>query len=151
MLRQGSLGTYFINILKMVFQQGQKGHHCKLCNKSSDEKDSCIIDNLNELEESILTETFYALVYIAGYIKKNEKPADEYTTFYFENFGRSIDALNTGGLTIPTDSIVQWKIFCFIFLCQLYSPMCRNFYIRYFMLVTKGVLLLSLKSSAEHS
>ena len=41
--------------------------------------------------------------------------SEEDTFIYYLKYSEYFNALNRGELTIPTDTTVQWTIFCFIF------------------------------------
>ena len=51
-----------------------------------------------------------ALIYVAGYVVRNDGEIDD-TFTYHDKYGAFIDDLNRGGLTIPGDSAGQWS-FC---------------------------------------
>ena len=70
------------------------------------------MDCLEQLEESVPSETKQALVYIAGYVTRNDGEVDDetlfdQTTFYHQEFGSYTDALDRGGLNIPSDRACQ--------------------------------------------
>ena len=148
-LRQGSGGTYFINAksviekvhiqhAKLVLQlgleiEGDDGHVCHTCKRELNEEESEVFDNLVELEQHINKETFLALVYIAGYVQR----CDMCLHAYHELYGEYLDTLNRGGLQIPTDTLVQWSTFCFIYFRQLSGSICRTFCIKKFMLIAE--------------
>ncbi|KAL8614662.1 hypothetical protein ACOMHN_051114 [Nucella lapillus] len=110
-LRQGSGGTYFINVQQIVKKSNinrdklllalkadtaamdveDQGHACSDCGFAieSNEKACEAVDNLEELEASIFVETKSVLIYIAGYVTRKDPELDEVsqleqTTFYFE-------------------------------------------------------------------
>ena len=145
-LRQGSGGTYFITVQSIlektrilqtklcmqlgVLIDGDPGHSCATCDRSLDELEAETMDNLIELEDSIPRETMLSLVYIAGYIEKLNKVRSMDTMFYYEKYCDYFTALDRGNLTKPTDSIVQWTVFCFIFVAQIIdhsSQVCGKF------------------------
>ena len=75
---------------------GQAGHKCDLCNRKLNEKESEILDNLAELEESVPRETMLCLTYIAGYIERNNDDEDDEnddTFIYYEKYSDYFDAL----------------------------------------------------------
>ena len=47
------------------------------------------------------------------------------TTFYHQKHGQYLDAMNRGGLNIPTDNTSQWSIFCFILFNAVKEKVCR--------------------------
>ena len=97
----------------------ERGHSCFNCRFFLDENSAEIFDDLPELESSVPEDTKMVLVYIAGYITLNdsgssaEKLLNE-TTFYHQKYGQYLDAMDRGGLNIPTDNNCHWSIFCYI-------------------------------------
>ena len=79
---------------------------------------------------------FFALVYIAGYVQQCDNHEYEDTFAYHELYGEYLDMLNCG-LQIPTDTLVQWSTFCFIFFRQLSGSICRTFCVEKFMLIAE--------------
>ena len=77
--------------------------------------------NLSSLEDNLAKEVKMALVYIAGYVVRND-PVDD-TKYYVEEFGKYTKELNRGGLTMPGDNIASG---CFIPIC--YFTRSRNQY-----------------------
>ena len=144
-LRQGSGGTYFITVqtilektrilqAKLCLQlgidiDGEDGHSCSTCNRELDEMEAELLDHLVELEESVPREVMLSLVYIAGYVE--HRGTREYDTmFYYNKYSDYFDALDRGNLEKPTDSIVQWTVFCYIFVSQTIErerDMCGKF------------------------
>ena len=100
-LRQGSGGTYFINVQQVL--QKVAIHKTKICldlsvsfdeqSLSSDHsREKCcyfvnreapvdVFQNLPELEQSLSKEVKMALVYIAGYIARKSPTADDIYTY----------------------------------------------------------------------
>ena len=74
-----------------------------------------VMDNLIELEKSIPRETMLSIVYISGYIERYSDSEEDDTMLYYDKFSEYFAALDRGGLRKPTDSVVQWTTFCFIF------------------------------------
>ena len=86
---KGSGGVYFlsaqsviekveINKAKLCLQydiddwrQEKSGHRCELCEKVLSEAEAEVIDNLEELQSKLNTDTLASLVYISGVIQKN--------------------------------------------------------------------------------
>ena len=96
-----------------------------------DEEAAEIFDSLPEMEGSIPQETKMSLVYIAGYITRNDKELSEnellgLTTFYHKKFGSITDSLDRGGLNIPSDCACQWTFFCFILFNVVKDKVCRK-------------------------
>ena len=67
-----------------------------------------------------------SLVYIAGYLTRNDAELSEdqmleRTTFYYQKYGKFTNALDRGGLNIPSDYCCQWTfspLYCSIQLRQ---------------------------------
>lgn len=159
-LRQGSGGTYFINVqqitektrinraklllsLRSEITVEDAGHACSDCDFTleSDERACETVDSLEELETSVPAETVAVLVYIAGYVTRKDPEADEetlleQTSFYYDRFGQYTDALDRGGLKVPSDSACQWTIFCFIVFNVVKEAVCRKSFSRIAMSVS---------------
>ena len=88
----------------------ESGHSCNLCGYLLDEQGAEMFDKLPELEESLPTDIKMSLVYIAGYICRNDNESDD-TKLYFEKFGSFTESINRGGLHIPNDNVCQFCIF----------------------------------------
>lgn len=147
-LRQGSGGTYFINVQQVLEKFNinktklmlkceidlstsstfltQDGHHCEKCSYLLSEEQYNVLDSLPQLEESLSYEVKSTLVYIAGYVtRKNE--CDPNDTFrYVEQYGTFTLGLDRGRLTIPGDSICEWTCFCYIMFHAVLQDVCRN-------------------------
>ena len=151
-LRQGSGGTYFINVQqitekaninraklllalktdKTILDAELPGHACSKCNFTleSDEKACETVDTLETLEASIPSETKSVLVYIAGYVTRKDPELDEQsqleqTNFYFQKFGSYTESLDRGGLNIPSDRACQWTILCYILFNVVKASVCQ--------------------------
>lgn len=149
-LRQGSGGTYFINVqqieektrinraklllsLKSEIPGDKAGHACDDCGFTleSDEKACEAVDNLEALESSLSNETKAVLVYIAGYVTRrdmvlSEEELLEQTSFYYQKYGQYTDSLDRGGLKVPSDRACQWTIFCFLVFGVVKNSVCRT-------------------------
>ena len=133
-LRQGSGGTYFINVQQCIEKLYIKqtslllnqnvnidefdvnpGHQCtsydyKLCDEGSE-----IFDNLENLEPDLSNEIKMALVYKAGYIKRNDnQPSACENNFYYEKYEKYTNLIDRGKQKVPSDHTCQWLFFCFI-------------------------------------
>ena len=54
------------------------------------------------------------LVYIAGYITRNDSQPCEYETyFYYEKYGKYTNSIEHGKLNVPSDQTCQWFFFLF--------------------------------------
>ena len=58
------------------------GHSCSMCTFKPDERLCDIIDNLPRLESEIAVDVKMALVYVAGYVHRNEGCLDETHNIY---------------------------------------------------------------------
>ena len=117
-LRQGSGGTYFITVKQIIEKVTisqvslllsanvnvdsfniESGHSCFNYSFLLNENSAEIFDVLPELESSVPEDTTIVLVYIAGYITRNDSGASEEkvlheTTFYHQKYGQYIDAMD---------------------------------------------------------
>ena len=151
-LRQGSGGTYFINVQQIVekcnidrarlllllkadedYEAMSEGHSCGACQFEieSHERACETVDNIAQLEASVSEETIKALVYIAGYVTRDDPELDDdsslcVTTYYYERFGGYFKELDKGGLNIPTDTACQWTIFTYILFSVVKDSVCRT-------------------------
>ena len=149
-LRQGSGGTYFINVhqieektrmnrsklllsLKQSIPGEEAGHACDDCGfrLESDEKACEVVGNQEVLESSVPTETKAVLVNIAGYVNHKdlelaEEALLEQTTFNHQKYGQYTDSLDRGGLKVPSHRACQWTIFCFLIFSVVKNSVCRK-------------------------
>ena len=162
-LRRGSGCTYFITACSVIEKvridhaelalrfdlpiEGTDGHACETCTRELNEQESEIVDNLSDLETTITKETLCSLVYIAGYVMKGTDCVDD-TTCYYERYGDYLKNPKRGGLTIPSDKLVQWTISCVILINQLPGEFCWTFLLRRFRVLAKKH---SLNISEGHS
>ena len=138
--RQGSGGTNFIIVQQIIEKVNlskaslllsanvnvdsvniESRHSCFNCSFLLDENSAEIFDGLPELESSVTEDTKMVLVYLPGYITRNDSGSSEGkllngTNFYHQKYGQYLDVMYTGGLNITTDNTCQWSIFCFILL-----------------------------------
>ena len=157
-LRQGSGGTYFINVRQCVeklhiqqtsllLKEGvdidslgvSSGHKCDSCAYTLTEEGSEVFDNLETLENSIPDETKAALVYITGYVTRrdDEMNDQESTHFYFDKYGSYQKILDRGGLKIPQDNACQWCFFCYALFLTVKDDVCRKSLSSLFMLISE--------------
>ena len=148
-LRQGSGGTYFLNVQQILEKLNiQKAslllhmddienlpddtsHSCDRCTFRMDEEVAEIFDNLQELENSITIDTKKSLVHIAGYATRKDSELSEddllnVTTFYATKYGSFTDKIDRGQLNIPHDRACQWTFFCFILFNAVKDKVCRK-------------------------
>ena len=134
-LREGSGGTYFINVQQCIEKQHIKqtslllnqtvnidefdvnpGHQCTSCDYTLCEEGSEIFDNLENLEPSLSNEIKMALVHIAGYITRNDnQPSECETHFYDEKYEKYTNLTDCGKLKVPFDHSYQWLFFVLSF------------------------------------
>ena len=94
------------------------------------DKECEVFDNLHALEVSVKEETLSSLIYIAGYVQKKGGVVKENDLlFHYHKFGKYVDALNRGSLSLPQDYLVQWCIFCVIFFPQVLDAGCRKYFV----------------------
>ena len=89
------------------------------CTRSLEEMEAEVLDNLIESEESVSRETMLSIVYIAGYIELHSENRADDTMFYYQKYSDYFDALDRGSLKKPSDSVVQWTVYCYIFFTQM--------------------------------
>lgn len=149
--RQGSGGTYFINAQQVTeklrinkaklhlqlnhdleLSGGKENHECIDCNYTLNENESENFDQLPELEASVSTDIKENLVYIAGYLIKNDNAFTDDTYHYYEKCGDYTRNLNRGGLNIPGDAVCQWVTFCFIMFNIVRTKICRTSLVKIF-------------------
>ena len=158
-LRQGSGGTYFLNVQQVMEKLDiaktrlllklnadvsnfnvDVGHECDLCKFLMDDKSSETFDHLLFLEDEIDEGTKMSLVHMAGYVtrKDPEKSEEELfttTTFYYQKYGKFTESLDRGGLNIPTDNACQWTFFCFVMFQCVKDKVCRKSLANIFMII----------------
>ena len=154
-LREGSGGTYFINVQRVLEKLSihkaklllklnvdisslntLSGHSCANCNYLMDDNAMDIFENLPTLEISLSIEVKETLVYIAGYIVYKDEPVDD-TFTYYEKFGNFTNVLNRGGLAIPPDSICQFCFFSYILFNEVKTNVCRQSLCNAFMVISE--------------
>ena len=82
------------------------------------------------------------LVYIAGYITRNDSGSSEEkllneTTFYHQIYEQYLDAMDRGGFNIPTNDTCQWSIFCFILFNAVKEKVFRKSFCKLRMMVSE--------------
>ncbi|XP_076437845.1 uncharacterized protein LOC143277020 [Babylonia areolata] len=151
-LRQGSGGTYFINVQQIIektninrsrlllsleaeaaLEVEEPGHSCPDCvfNLEQDEKACQAVDDIETLEDLVSDENKSVLVYIAGYVTRKDTDYEEgQTSFYFDKYGQYTKSLDRGGLKVPSDRACQWTIFSFIIFNVVKNSVCRHSFMR---------------------
>ena len=93
-----------------------------------------------ELESPVPKDTKRCL--LTGYIWCNDSgPSEEKllneTIFYHQKYGQYMDAMDRGGLDIPTGNTCQWLIFCFILFNVVKEKVCRKSFSNLCMMVSE--------------
>ena len=83
-----------------------------------------------------------SLCHIAGYVTRHDAERSEVelleiTTFYHQKYGDFTDALDRGGLNIPSDTACQWTFFCYIMFNAVKKDVCRTSLSNLFMLTSQ--------------
>ncbi|XP_065660880.1 uncharacterized protein LOC136084588 [Hydra vulgaris] len=159
-LRQGSGGTYFITVQQILEKVGiiktklllqldkygvdldftTSGHSCERCGFYLNEEKCLIFDNLPELENILSINVKITLIYIAGFVVRNDKDSDD-SYFYYEKFRDLTEEINRGGLTIPGDLVCQWVIYCYIMFREVADNTCISSLCNLMMLVSESYQL----------
>lgn len=148
-LRQGSGGTYFINVqqimektrinkaklllsLKAGVEGEEPGHHCSNCQfELRHSAEGCeTVDNIERLEPSLPRECKQAMLYIAGYVTRKDTDEEGQTHFYYAEFGQYTDTLDRGGLNVPSDRACQWAIYSYMVFNVVKDSVCRLSFMR---------------------
>jgi len=95
-----------------------------------------VIDNMPNLEKTLSMDCIMALVYISGYIMRNDSITED-SHFYFEKYCKFLNEMNRGGLTVPGDSMCQWVIFCYIVFHEVNEKTCRTSLSNIFMIIAE--------------
>jgi len=161
-LRQGSGGAYFLTVQQIIEKVPVKqaslllkcdenfetsplhsGHQCKSCDYIlSEEGTTEIFDGLPDLEPFIPGDAKMSLVYMAGYITRNDEALEEedllgHTKCYFEKYDQFTKTMDRGGLKVPTDQACQWTFFCFILFHTVKDEVCRKSLSNLFKLISE--------------
>ena len=158
-LRQGSGGTYFINVQQIteksnidraklllslqadkdVLDDVAPGHECPQCHYAleRDVRACQTMDNIAELEALVPAATKSVLVYIAGYVTRKDVDGDSaFDTSYYEEFGEYTRSLDRGGLKIPSDRSCQWTILCYVLFNVVKASVCQRSFMRIAMMLS---------------
>ena len=60
----------------------------------------------------------------------------EDTSLYYQQYGAYTEALNSGGLTIPMDSVCQWAFFCYVMFNLVKEYFCKVSIVNLFMKIS---------------
>ena len=83
------------------------------------------MDKLPGFENLLSQETKMTLIYVEGYVVRNDGEIDD-TFIYHEKYGSFINDLNRGGLTIPGDSACQWSFCTYVTFREVAAHTCRK-------------------------
>ena len=101
-----------------------------MCSRLLSDKECEVYGNLHAVEANVKEETLLSLIYIAGYVQKKGRVVKENDfLFYYHKFGKYIDALSRGSITLLQHCVVQWCIFCVTFFQQVLDARCRKFFV----------------------
>ena len=119
----------------------QSGHQCAACSYKLSEEASEVFDGLPELGDFVALNVKMSLVYIAGYVTRKDHTKSDYdlfghTTFHYKKYGDYAQALDCGGLNVPTDHACQWAFFCFIMFHAVKINVCRKSLCNVFKLIS---------------
>ena len=101
----------------------ESGHNCEKCGYLLDENACDVFDNLPELENNLPRDVKAGLVYIAGYVVRNDEDTPG-TQYYYSEYGDYTAEINRGGLKIPADNVCQWSIFSYIVFHEIVNKVC---------------------------
>ena len=97
-----------------IIKSDQKSkHNCEKCQYRPTEEVCEILDSLNDLLPQLQIQTKETLVYIAGYVSRNDENADD-SFSYYKLYGSYLSSLNRGGLKIPGDDMCEWLFLSYI-------------------------------------
>ena len=84
------------------------GHRCDMCSRLLSDEECEVCGNLHAVEANVKEEALLSLIYIAGYVQKKGRVVKENDfLFYYHKFGKYVDALSRGSLTLLQHCVVQ--------------------------------------------
>ena len=111
------------------------GHQCTFYDYKLCEEGSEIFDNLENLESSLSNEIKMALVYIAGYITRNDyQPSECEANFYYEKYGKYTNSTDRRKLKVSSDHTCRCLFFLFLFFFLLCFFFFFVFFLSFFFL-----------------
>ena len=79
-----------------------------------------------------------ALVYIVGYITRNDNQPSECETYvYYEKYGKYTNLTDRGKLKVPSDHTCRWLFFCFILFHTIKEKFCYKSLSNVFKLISE--------------
>ena len=84
-------------------------------------------------------------------MQKSEIKIYDNTTNYYHKNGDYLNSLKRDGLQIPTDTLVQWSLFCFLFFQGATGPLCRTFVTQFQFIAAKYELKITKKKCRVYS
>lgn len=167
-LRQGSGGAYFISVQQALEKHvirktklmlgldaqcitesshSAAGHSCSKCGFMPEKSVCEIIDCLPLIEPNLSKDVKMSLVYIAGYVVRQDQEIAEDTFNIYSLYGSYLSDLNRGLLKIPGDSVCQWSFFCYIVFHEVVDHTCVASLASIFQMISD---LYSLRVSSRH-
>ena len=149
-LRQGCGGTYFITVQQVLEKVGKTKlslnldvnndgfsiHSCDRCGYLLDEDKCNILDSLPDLEKKLPSDIIMTLIYLAGYVGRNDDEIHD-TYFYYEIHGNYLKDMNRGGIKIPGDTICQLTIYSYIIFHEVVDLACLSSFCNILMLISE--------------
>ena len=129
-----------VELFKVSLDFTTSGHSCERCSFYLNEEKCLIFDNLPELENILSIYVKMSLIYIAGYVARNDEDSDD-SYFYYEKFRYFTDEINRGGLNVPGDFVCQWVIYCYIMFCEVADNTCISSLCNLMMLISESYQL----------
>ena len=159
-LRQGLGGTCFTSIqqvlekvtiyhtkLLLKFEKSSdvlanlgSDHSCPKCKILPIEGISNVIDSSPALCDLLTVDIKMSLVYIVGYIIREDENPDD-TFYFYEAYGNFVKDINRGGLTIPGDKVCKWATYYYILFYEVYNDTYRSSLCNLLMKLSKFFIL----------
>ena len=149
-LRQGWGGTYFITVQQIlekvaktklllnldVNSDGFSIHSCDKCGYLLDEDKCNILDTLPDLEKELPSDIIMTLIYLAGYVGRNDDEIHD-ACFYYGIYGNYLKDMHRGELKIFGDTICQLTIYGYIIFHEVVDLSCRSSFCNILMLISE--------------
>ena len=132
--REGRKTKLLLNL--DVNSDGFSIHSCDKCGYLLDEDKCNILDSLPDLEKKLPSDIIMTLIYLAGYVGRNDDETHD-TYFYYEIYGNYLKDKNRGGLKTPCDAICQLTIYSCIIYHEVVDLFCRSSFCNILMLISE--------------
>ena len=109
-----------------------------------------MLDSLSQLEDTLPYDVESTLVYIAGFVTREDESNANDELDYVKQFGRFTLGLDRGGLNIPGGSICKWVCFCCIIIYSVVKDVCRNTFGDIFWTLQRDSCLRERKKARQH-